>query len=143
MTTTTRRMLLGLTAAVLALGFAGCSSSDGTYLPALKADAMASWQPDDAELLRKSEQGYDQGGATSKQTLAQVTRTFRLPSAAQARQAQQSALRFARSQAGWQVDELGRDGFLQRPGPAGGSMTLSVLPSVTDNNELIVQLTAP
>lgn len=138
-----RRMLLGIVAAAVMLSASACSSSDSTYLPALQADEMASWQPEGADLLRESEQGYTDGDVTSKQSLAHVTRVFRLPALEQVRQAQRAALEYAQSQAGWQADELDREGFLQRPGPADSTMTLSVLPSVTSDNELVVKLTAP
>lgn len=141
--TTIRRMMLWFIAGVVAIGAVTGCSSDQTYLPALQADPMASWQPEGAELVNESEQEYDEGGSTSKQSLAAVTRVFRLPSAADVDAARQQALAYAESEAGWSADELGRDGFLQRTGPAGSSMTLSVLSSVTSDSELVVKLSAP
>lgn len=124
------------------LGLTGCSQEDGTYLPALQQDAMAQWQPEGGELAHESSQSYAEGGSSSKQRLAQVLRSFRLSSRAAVTTAQERALDDAR-EAGWGADRLDREGFLQRPGPADSTITLSVLPSATSDAELIVELSAP
>lgn len=129
-------------AAAAALTLSGCSSGD-TYLDALQADVMARWEPDGAQLVSESTQGYDSGGAGSKQSLAQVIRVFRLPSPVDVGSAQRQGLTHAQGEGDWRTDGVGRDGFLQRPGPDGSTMTLSVLPSVTRDTEIIVKLTAP
>jgi hypothetical protein len=134
-----RMLAAGLVASLF--GLIGCGS-DEPYLAALQSDPMATWQPADAELTHESTQEYDAGGSASKQRLAQVRRIFALPSAQEVLVAQQRALKQARGD-GWDRDELDRDGFLQRSGPRGSTLTLSALPSATDDQELVVTLSAP
>lgn len=134
-----RALVAGLVSSTL--GLAGCSSEE-PYLKALQAEAIATWQPADAELTHESAGNYDTGGSASKQRLAQVRRVFALPSAQEVLVAQQQALEQARGD-GWGRDQLDRDGFLQRPGPRDSTITLSALPSATDAQKLVVTLSAP
>ncbi|MCW2700526.1 MAG: hypothetical protein JWQ45_2061 [Blastococcus sp.] len=129
-------------AVILSAGLSACGADD-VYLDALRDDPMARWAPTETTDVQRFESSYDEGGGSSKQRLAQVTRLFRLASPEAVLAAQEQGVHHAQARAGWGADSLAREGFLQRPGPGGSTMTLSILASVSDPEELVLEITAP
>ena len=141
-TGTTRRWIMLVSGGLLVgWALAGCGGDD-VYLPALRADTMASWVPTGGRLAQSSEAEYDPGSGSRKPRQARVQRTFSFASDVEVRSAVAEALTRA-SAAGWSADPLGRRGFLTRSGPRSSTITFSALPSALSATEIVVTLTAP
>jgi hypothetical protein len=87
----------------LLLVLVGCTSDD-TYLPALEADPMASYEADGLELSDSWEYAYRTrlGGGVPHQP--EVARTYRIEDQSQARQLLEDAVAFAVSE-GWEMTQ--------------------------------------
>jgi hypothetical protein len=82
-------------------------STDDTYLPALLADPMASYEADGIELTDRDSQGYR--GQRPFSQPAQVISVFRIVDDSRAEQALDKAVRFAETN-GWEMTEdISRD----------------------------------
>lgn len=86
---------------VLALTPVAACSSDDTYLPALLADPMASYEADGIELTA-TEEFAESTGPFRKPVHAQVVRTYRIEDQGQAQELLLEAAAFAELE-GWRV----------------------------------------
>jgi len=103
-TVTTRATLLAAFALIGVL-VAGCSSDD-TFLPALLADPMASYEADDVRLVRSQERPRGTDLVTRKPITAQVWRRYELKQHAESDQVFADAMAAAEA-AGWELRDSG------------------------------------
>ncbi|WP_306209605.1 hypothetical protein [Actinoplanes sp. RD1] len=119
----------------------GCGDpSDGTYLPALRQDSMATWAPAAAGTpVRSFETGYRAGGIVDgKRRQAQILKVYQLADDAAAGAAV-TAGRAAAQAAGWTLSAT--DGLFTKT-IAGTEAQLTVLRGDTDRRQLTISLTA-